>query len=137
MIKTIWTGIEEATHKNSLYGKRALEGYAHEGYCRHCGDDILMYTSGITSWPDIHEGKNCISSGIIRLVDNCPNCGGVNNPMDKIYFDALAIEDGSVIEGFHLYAMQVFRKGEYEEYLEEYEKEGHVTFLIRKGSWKQ
>lgn len=137
MIKKIWTSIEEVGKWNSLYAKKALKGYAHEGYCRHCGADILYYTSGMTSWPGMYEGKRCIDSGYQRLVDTCDQCGMLNNPLDKVYFDALAIEDGSVIEGFHLVAMQVFRKGEYEEYLQEYDKEGHVTFLIRKGQFNQ
>ncbi len=135
-IKKIWNRIEHIPYRGTARlikpAVRFKDLHSREAYCRYCGGDIIYKSSPYTSWPDTYEGVPSIASGVIRYAANCKTCGQINEPYDRVYFDAVDREDGSVIEDFSMDAGYVFDKANYDEYLEEYNKDGFITFIIRR-----
>lgn len=133
-VNQIWNKIERVPYRGTARRinppTRFQNLSSNEAYCRYCGGDIIYKTSPYTSWVDTFNGTPSIASGFINYPANCKTCGQINEPHDRVYFDALDKEDGSVIEDYWLQASYVFSKQIYDEFLEEYKKDGHVTFIL-------
>jgi hypothetical protein len=132
-MKKIWLYIDEdwnGPHRNHVVGRRALEWHKREAYCYHCGGDIVYRSTGYISWPDNFDGQEVLASGVIHLTDQCPHCGKLNDPHARVYVEAFDAEDGEPIEYF-ISAMAFFSKADFDDYLKEYEEEGHLSFIVR------
>ena len=126
-IDRTWNGPK----RNPIIGKRALNSHETEAYCSYCLGGIVYRSSGYTSW--FNSDDNTISSGYAKLVEQCPHCGELNDPSERVYLHAVNHKTDEPIEDYYRTTEHFFRKNDFDECMAEYKKEGKLLFRIQYG----
>lgn len=121
MMKKIWLSIDEQLIgiANSIEAKDAEDEMDIESYCYHCGSDF--------GYKQI-DGSFFFKP--VNLIQCCKTCGQINNPHARVYVEAFDAQDGEPLEYF-ISASTFFAKSNFDQYLQEYEKEGHLSFIVK------
>lgn len=121
MMKKIWLSIDEQLIglANNIEAIDAEEETATSAYCYHCGEDF--------GYKQI-DGSFFFKP--VNLIQSCQFCGQINNPHARVYVEAFDAQDGEPLEYF-ISASTFFAKSNFDEYLSEYDKEGHLSFIVK------